>query len=190
MTDEYLPFANYQELVTLISNVCTKGLTGTLYIICEDNSLARVVIVAGNIIHFEYRLTKGMDAIPLFKEIQRGSLDFKNGKVISHESAPLPPTATLLEQLGAKARGNGGVARTSSVNTPKLSLAEALKLVEHQLIDVLGPMATLIWEEHLDRMGGPTPDLDIQQLIKDVATEIDDPNKATQFCSNLLEKIA
>jgi hypothetical protein len=190
MTDEYQPFADYRELITLISKLCARGLTGTLLIVSEVNNLARVVIVAGNIIHFEYRLKKGVDAIPLFKEIQQGSVEFKNGKVISHESTPLPPTATLLLQLGGKAGVSDGVAKTSSANASRLSLAEALKLIEHQLIDVLGPMATLIWEEHLERMGGPTPDLNVQQLINDVATEIDDPDKATQFCNHLLQKLA
>lgn len=102
MPDTYQPFRNYRELLTLVSTLCEEGRTGSLFVISETNSLARIVIVAGNIIHFEYRLKKGSDAIPLFREIENGSFDFKDGKVISHKPAPLPATETVLAQLGGK----------------------------------------------------------------------------------------
>lgn len=190
MPDTYQPFRNYRELLTLVSTLCEEGRTGSLFVISETNSLARIVIVAGNIIHFEYRLKKGSDAIPLFREIETGSFDFKDGKVISHKPAPLPATETVLAQLGGKPvkpAAQAPAAGAGSGATRRASTAEALEQIEQQLVDVLGPMGALVWEEHLERAGGADADLDLRQLIKDVATEIDDPEKAIGFRNRLLQ---
>lgn len=57
--------------------------------------------------------------------------------------------------------------------------------MEEQLVDVLGPMGSFVWEEHLEKAGGPNGNIYIAQLIDDVAMEIDDQKKAAEFRTHL-----
>jgi len=189
VTDEHLSFSGYRELVGKISGLCANGRTGSLFIVSETNCFARVVIAAGNIIYLEYRLKKGVEAIPVFLEIKHGTIDFKDGKVISHSASPLPPTPDLLAQLGGQAAPAVSVAQsTAAVTQPPA--ADAFKIIEEALIDILGPMASLVWEEHLERAGGPEAQVDIGQLISNVSTEIDDPDTAAQFRNHVRAMLA
>ena len=180
MADAHLSFSDYGELLETISGLCDDGRTGSLFIISEINCFARLVIAAGNIIYLEYRLKKGAEAISPFLEIKHGTLDFKDGKVISHKASPLPSTPDLLAQLGGR---TAGVASTqpAPAAADKTFGPEAFKIIEDELVDVLGPMAALVWEEHLERAGGAAADIDLKRLISSLATEIDDPEKAAQF---------
>lgn len=189
MADEHISFSNYGELLRIISGLCANGQTGSLFIISETNCFARVVIAAGNIIYLEYRLKKGTEAVPVFLEIEHGTLDFKDGKVISHKASPLPSTPDLLAQLGGETLPTVGAPQPAAA-AGKHSAANALKIIEDELIDVLGPMASLVWEEHLERAGGPAADIDFGQLISSVSTEIDDPDKAAQFRTHVREILA
>jgi len=189
VTDEHLAFSDYEELVGIISGLCADGRTGSLFIISDTNCYARVVIAAGNIIYLEYRLKKGAEAIPLFLEIAHGTLDFKDGKVISHKASPLPSTPDLLMQLGGSASSADSTPPAAAA-VQKPSASEAFKVIEDQLVDVLGPMASLVWEEHLERTEGPKADIDLEQLVNSLATEIDDPDKAAQFRSHVRDMLA
>lgn len=189
MADEHLSFSDYGELLGTISGLCADGRTGSLFIISETNCFARVVIAAGNIIYLEYRLKKGADAIPLFLEIKHGTLDFKDGKVISHKASPLPPTPDLLAQLGGQPVSPVSAAQPATAAGGRAA-ADAFKIIENELIDILGPMASLVWEEHLERAGGPAADIDLVQLISSLSTEIDDPDKAAQFRNDVRRLLA
>ncbi|WP_078119618.1 DUF4388 domain-containing protein [Thiosocius teredinicola] len=189
MSDDYQPFSSYADLVRLISELCAGGSTGSLFAISEINSLAKVVIVAGNIIYIEYRLKKGAEAIPLFLEIESGSYDFKAGKVISHKATQLPPTAELLAQLSGDASVAAAPPPVAAPAAGAHASPEAFKVIEEQLIEILGPMGSFVWEEHLEQAGGPNGNVDVIKLIDDVATEIDDPKKAAQFRSHLFNTL-
>ena len=148
-----------------------------------------MVIAAGNIIYLEYRLKKGAEAIPVFLEIKHGTIDFKDGKVISHKASPLPPTPDLLAQLGGKLPPTA-TAQQASAPAESTSAADAFEIIEAELVDFLGPMASLVWEEHLERAGGPSADVDLGELISSVSTEIDDPDKAAEFRNHVRERLA
>jgi len=189
MADAHLSFANYGELLETIAGFCADARTGSLFIVSDTNCFARVVIAGGNIIYLEYRLKKGIEAIPLFVEIKHGTLDFKDGKVISHKASPLPATTDLLAQLGGVAPGPASTPKTPAA-TGSVRPADAFGIIEDELVDILGPMASLVWEEHLEQAGGPEAAIDLGQLIDSVATEIDDPTKAAQFRSHVREMLA
>ena len=179
MADAHLPFSDYGELLKIVSGLCANGRSGKLFIISETNCFARIMIADGSITHFEYRLKKDTDAIPLFREIKHGTLGFKEGKAFFHKESTLPATADLLAQLGGKATA---VTTKAPQDTPtKRSASDAFKIIENELVEILGPMAALVWEEHLDQVGGAAADIDVEQLINSLATEIDDPDKAEQF---------
>ena len=180
MADAHISFADYAELLDTVSGLCVNGRTGSLFIISDTNCFARIVVAGGNIIYLEYRLKKGVEAIPLFREIRHGTLDFKDGKVISHKASPLPPTADLLAQLGGAMPAKEPT-QPASGNAGVQSHADVYKAIEDELLDILGPMASLIWEEHLEQAGGADADIDLAQLIDSVSTEIDDPQKAMDF---------
>lgn len=181
MADEHRAFSDYAELLEIISGLCAGGHTGSLLIISEINCFARLVIVGGDIVYLEYRLRKGAQAIPLFREIEHGTLDFKDGKVIAHKASALPPTPELLAQLA----GRNDIPPRTPAAGDRPSAPQALELIEDELTDILGPMASLVWEEHLERAGGPAAGVDLDRLVESVAIEIDDPRKAAQFRSRV-----
>ncbi len=189
MSDDYQPFSSYADLIRIISGLCGAGSTGSLFAISEINSLAKVVIVAGNIIYIEYRLKKGAEAIPLFLEIESGSYDFKAGKVISHKATPIPRTAELLAQLSGDANVPVTPPPVAAPTAGAHAGPEVFKVIEEQLIEILGPMGSFVWEEHLERAGGANGNADVIKLIDDVASEIDDPKKAAQFRSHLFSTL-
>lgn len=190
MADAHLSFANYGELLEIVAGLCADGRTGSLFIVSDTNCFARIVIAGGNIIYLEYRLKKGAEAIPLFVEIKHGTLDFKDGKVISHKASPLPPTSDLLGQLGGGAPVAASTPKAKPAAKGSATPADAFGLIEEELVDILGPMASLVWEEHLEQAGGPEADVDLGQLIDSVATEIDNPAKAAEFRSHVREMLA
>ena len=82
------------------------------------------------------------------------------------------------------ARPRGSAAKKSISDT------DACKIIEDQLIDVLGPMASLIWEEHLARAGGVAANVDLVHLVNSVATEIADSEKAAHFRNHVHSMLA
>ena len=59
--------------------------------------------------------------------------------------------------------------------------AAAYRVIEQELIEVLGPMGTLVRSEHLERAGGPQASPDLSALLISLCTEIDSPKKSALF---------
>ncbi len=158
-----------------LGRLCQQKKSGTVLIATQDNHLARVLLEAGEIISMVFGQKHGQEAIPLVSNITAGRIRFSDGKAGGmRDSESLPPTESILRLLGANvpaARPAGG--------TP--IGAAALKLIEEELVEFLGPMANLVWQENLDKIANPGKPENLAKLIDAVAAEIGEPAKIKRF---------
>jgi hypothetical protein len=170
-------------LMAEIGRLCQQKKTGTLLIATQDNNLARVLLDAGEIVSMVLGQKHGQDVIPLMRNITAGRIKFSEGKAVGmRDTNSLPPTETVLRQLGAyipAALPAGGVPIG----------AYALKLVEDELVEFLGPMASLVWNENLDKFTNPGKPENLTKLIDAVAAEIGEPGKIQRFKQQVRAKL-
>jgi hypothetical protein len=163
----------YKQLIDQLRRFCGEHRTGTVLIATEDNQLARILLEKGNITFMAFGQHQGQDAIPLIQEIETGRIKFSEGHVGSYNKQVLSPTREVLQALA-------GTRATPAV---------ALKIIENELIDILGPMGSLICAEHLKKAGDLTQASALTDLINAVAREIKDPTKTRRFKEDVLKKI-
>lgn len=172
---------NYGQLVDALQNLCQQKKSGTILVATHDNNLARILLDGGRIVSIVFGQKRDNDALALVRQITSCRVKFSESVVGPHEGANLPATGTILRMLGGGANTQGG-AGTSA-------LKAALGIIEQELIEVLGPMASLILGEHLEKAGKPlTPDV-VTRLLQTVATEISDPVKRQRFKEQVEKKI-
>lgn len=180
MSEDNSPL-NHDQLVDTLQDLCQQKKSGTVLVATHDNNLARILLEDGRIVSIVFGQKRDNDAIPLVREITNCRVKFSENVVGSHEGANLPATSTILRMLGGSANAPGG-AGTSAIGTP-------LDIIEHELIEILGPMASLIWGELLEKAGKPlTPDA-ISRLLQAAAAEISDPGKRQRFKEQVEKKI-
>jgi hypothetical protein len=163
----------YKQLIDQLQRFCAEKRTGTVLIATEDNQLARILLENGNISFLAFGRKQAQDAVAQIREIKTGRIKFSEGHVGSYNKQVLSPTREMLQALaGTRA-------------TP----AAALKIIENELIDILGPMGSIICAEHLKKIGDLTQASALTDLINAVAREIKDPTKARRFKEDVLKKI-
>jgi hypothetical protein len=163
----------YKQLIDQLQRFCVEKKTGTVLIATEDNQLARILLENGDITFLAFGQKQAQDAVALIREIKTGRVKFSEGQVGSSGKQVLPPTREMLQALaGTRA-------------TP----AAALKIIENELIDILGPMGSIICAEHLKKIGDLTQASALTDFINAVAREIKDPTKTRRFKEDVLKKI-
>lgn len=172
---------SYDQMVGTLRNFCQQKKSGTMLVATHDNNLARILLDDGKIVSVVFGQKRDSDAIAMLREITNCRVKFSDNVVGSHTSANLPATGTILRMLGGGADAPGEAGKTS-IRSP-------LEIIEHELVDVLGPMASLIWEELLAKAGKPlTPDA-ITRLLQMAAAEISDPAKRQHFKEQVAVKL-
>jgi len=68
-------------------------------------------------------------------------------------------------------------------------IPKALKIIETELVDFLGPLANIVWTEQLERLGKPTAANKLHGLVDALAKEIGDPTKTQRFKDEVWQKI-
>lgn len=179
MSEDNSPL-NHGQLVGALQALCQQKKTGTVLIATHDNNLARILLDDGRIVSISFGQKRDSDAIPLVREITNCRVKFSDSVVGSHEGANLPSTDTILRMLGGGATVPGG--GTTAIEA-------SLGVIEHELIDVLGPMASLIWGELLEKAGKPTTPDALNRLLQAAAAEISDPGKRRHFVEQAEKKI-
>jgi hypothetical protein len=180
MSEDNAPL-NYGQMVDTLRDFCQQKKSGTVLVATHDNNLARILLDGGRIVSVVFGQMRGSDAIALIREIRSCRVKFSDSVVGSHEGVNLPATATILRMLGGGANAPGG-AGTSAIEA-------SLGIIEQELIEVLGPMASLIWDEHLEKADKPlTPD-SITRLLQKAASEISDPGKRQRFKEQVEKKL-
>lgn len=169
----------YRELMDELRRYCLEKRTGSVMIATAENLLVRVLLGDGAIQSIVVGGKQGQAALPLLKGIKSGRIRFSDGKGGLQPDPSLPSTQDILLELGgANAASDAG--RVSRAVDSK-RLPGVLQAMENELVDVLGPMASIVWAERLAKV----PDISragaLSMLVDELTREIGDPQKAKRF---------
>jgi len=189
MTQETVSFA---EIVSQLTAICTEHRSGTLFVTSHVNRSAQIVVENGNIVFLYYFNKRGQDALKLLPEIESGRYKFQEGSVPSMRTPSLV-TDEILQYLSA-ASGQSGQQNATAVATGsnpaeqksaahgQLS-AEQKQILEEGLAIYIGPMASFICEDHLEKAG------DVQTAIERLAAEIPEAAQARSFSAEMSQRL-
>lgn len=179
---------SHQEILEELARLHRTQKTGTARIATSDNQLLQIAFNNGEIVSVVMGLRHNQEAIRLFNAGSRtGRLKFSEGKVRPGDGSGLPSTAGTLRLLGLTQT------LASSIDATPGSAEAAVRIIEREAVEFLGPMASLIWEEQLTKVPDVSRPGAIQKLIDLLMSEIssiDDPNKARLFKTAVEKKLA
>ncbi len=148
--------------------------TGTLFVRTVDNHWGCFVFRHGDIVSVMCRGVRGIKGLLHLRSISQCTYRFDAEALLGEDVGDLPTTEEILEQLG------GGAIET--LQRPiGLSAAELKKTVIDAAVAILGPIGALVSEEQFARAGMLSGMDDVEQLLRAVAREIDDPDEAQAF---------
>ncbi len=177
MADDTL--LGYRELVDELRRYCLEKRTGSVMIATPENLLARLLLDQGAIQAIAVGGKQGRSALALIKGIKSGRIRFSDGKGGLHADSSLPSTQEILLEFGGANPPTDAARPTRPVDGKKLPAI--LRAIENELVDVLGPMAGIVWTERLAKIQDITHAGAMTALIDDLAKEIGDPQKARRF---------
>lgn len=184
--EEYQAYNTYNELIAALKSLCRARDSGTMYIATPDNQFARIVLKDGEIISLSFRTKNGAEALPLIRGIAGGRFKFSAGQMSADEEHMLPAGFDAMRLLVSDEVGAGGGADRA---VPADRMVRAPKIIEQQLAEFLGPIAGIVCEEYLTKLGAPRSTTDLNDLLEALAREIGDPIKARRFKEQVWVKL-
>ena len=188
MTQETVTFA---EIVSQLKSICNGKKTGTMFITSQLNRSAQIMVENGSIVYLYYFNKRGHDALMLLPEIQSGRYRFQEGSIPSMRTPSLV-TDDVLRYLSAASgeleeASNSPVEvsnRTEQKSAVMVSLSDEQKrILEEGLAIYIGPMASFICEDHLEKAG------DVVSAIERLAAEIPEEGQAKSFSAEMLQRL-
>lgn len=88
----------FGDLINEVRRLCQEKVTGTLFITGDNKYLAQISLKEGNIVLLSCLNKRGMEAVPLIRQIPSGWLQFVKLKIT--DNFLLPANADILAALG------------------------------------------------------------------------------------------
>ncbi|MCI5221124.1 MAG: DUF4388 domain-containing protein [Candidatus Electrothrix sp. AR4] len=166
--------------VLALYQLCIEKQAGTMYIATKNHTI-QFVLRDGNIVACRSGTKEGYKAIEENKMINSGRYSFdKNFFIDNNASIPfLISTDTLLKELA----GQG--AHTDVLTDAEFSAIKTV--IEEELTNTIGPIASIICEDHFDGVESCTLDT-LSKLIDDITMEIT-KEKKKEFKNQLIAKL-
>jgi len=188
MTQETVTFT---EIVSQLKSICNEKKTGTMFITSQLNRSAQIVVENGSIVFLYYFNKRGHDAMMLLSEIESGRYKFQEGSIPSMRT-PALVTEDILRYLSAASSGSEETTRAgddvSNITAQQATTIESLsdeqkRILEESLAIYIGPMASFICEDHLEKAG------DVTSAIKRLAAEIPEEGQARSFSDEMMQRL-
>ena len=176
MTDDFQAYNTYAELMQALKSLAREASSGTMFIATPDNQFARIVLREGHVVSLSFRTKHGAEALPLIRDIRAGRFKFSAGQVAVDDSSALPTNRDVLRLLLGD-HAHAGPAQA----VPADRLAQMPRIAERVLAEYLGPIAGVVCEEHLGKLGVPREATDAADFIEALAREVRDPAHARSF---------
>ena len=186
---EQLPL---KSIVGQLRMLCERHRTGTFLIATSDNRSARFVLERGQVLSASYARLQGLQAVEAIRGVSGGRCSFHTQVMMRRNGEQnLPDSAGLLEMLetGAMAVPPSPESERNDVQESELSPSMLKDVLESELADFVGPMASLICDEHLQSLPIPARKADVAVLIDRIALETGDSRKAAQFRERVMSKL-
>jgi len=171
MAQEYM---HYSEITLEIGRLSDQKASGTVFIATRDNHIAQMMLDRGEIVFIFFAGKRGQEALSLVTEIREGRYRFQEGGVVPR-GMPLPPTREILLALSSGPAQAPSFAEAAPAPEGKGLSAAQMTLLESCLADCIGPMATIICEDHFGSAGS------FQAAVDALAAEIPSPGQARKF---------
>jgi len=175
MSQQHIPFT---EIVAKMEELCTEKATGILFIATKANRSAQIVIENGSIVFVYFYNKQGQEALKLMQTIQAGRYRFQKNAT-SPRRNKLPPTKDILNFLYGKRKSESP--KEAPIHNQLTN--QQKQILETVLAEYIGPMATIICEDHLDTV----PDL--TSAIEALSSEIPSPEQAQKFRTQIEAKL-
>ena len=180
-------YNSYHELMQALKSLCVQRSTGTMFIATPDNHFGRIVLKGGEIISLIFGTKSGESAIPFIRAIKAGKFKFSQGHAQADTSENLPPSPVLLTRLSAGVASSGPATHTA-IN--KNMLGQIYRVVEGELVEFVGPIASLVCSEHKEKFGAITQAGELSVMLESIAREIGDAGKARHFMERVWERLS
>jgi hypothetical protein len=186
-TDSSQPTFGITRIVEELRDLHSRRLTGTYYVVSEENRQVRIGLVDGEIESITYRGLEGARALAGLAAIRAARTRFSADSMRSDASAAvvnLPTTEALLKALlhgGITAPPPVRVADAAAAGSrlvAKLTTAEQ-QWIRDALTDYLGPIAGLVYDENRD------PNLAVETMLAQLAEEIPGSERAAEFLAKV-----
>ena len=204
MSPEAAPISN-GELMKELGALCAANRTGTMFIATTDNQSARFGLRDGQIVSVVFRTRRGLDAADHLRKITGVRFTFSDAIVDRASSDDLPTTPALLALLAGEASplspshpagpppsASRPAAPAASAATPaaaRAALSRAQSTIEAELMEFVGPIASVLCREHIARAASAGPPFDWPALVDAIAREIGDRAKEERFKQQVLARL-
>jgi hypothetical protein len=180
-------YNSYAELMGALEGLHQQRSTGTLFIATPDNHFGRIVLREGEIVSLVFGTKSGEAAIPFIRAVKSGKFRFSQGQTPTDASESLPPSPVLLRRLSTSLAPPPVPKVPPAIDLSRLG--QIYKVIEEELVEFVGPIASLICSEHKAKFGAIAKTSSLYSLLESVANEIGDPDKARQFKERVWARI-
>ena len=201
MSPEPAP-VSYRQIVTELAGLCRARRTGTLFIATTDNQSAWIGLREGEISSLAFRNQRGFEALINLRKIVAGRINFTDAVMDRGPRGDLPMTVDLLAMLGTEdppavvppppdpaPSPSPAPASPPPASSADAQLTRVQAVIEAELTEYLGPMATVICREHIARAAAASPPHDVRQIVEALAREIGDRAKEERFRQQVLARL-
>jgi hypothetical protein len=179
----------HDRLIDELHALCVAGRSGTMFIITGENHAAQFLLRNGEIVYLTYRLLRGLDALPSMRIFTAGRYRFQD-EPVDRTDPGLPPTPDLLALLSPEHTGTVEPPQTEPTTGTAKAPDSLRLLIERELAEFLGPMASLICAEHLAQATDLDSPKSLARLVEAIANEIGDPTKEAHFKQQVLSSLS
>lgn len=168
-------------LTTEILRLFQEKLSGTLFVTGENNQMAQIGFMDGNIVALSCLNKHGVKALPLIQQITAKWFQFMPGAVSPDKD--LPPTADILQIVMTRLPVAGSMPTKPVDVSPHAGLSEHNRtLLQEVLAEFMGPVAAVVCKKVFKQ----TDRLDL--VIDMLASEIPNPQQRNQFKDRMMNQ--
>ena len=159
------------QLIDLLRSLLEDRHTTSLYVHTDDNQLIVIGINQGEIVSLRCGSKRGEQAIPMIRDMNAATYRlYDQIAPRPNVGVKLPPSETLLSLLSEA----GGAEADDDCQWVHDVLCKVLG-------EYMGPIAPVICSEAVEAVGGLDSQEKIQQVVEQIALEIDSPAEAQRF---------
>ena len=173
-TQEMMPF---WRVVEQLRHYCAERLTGTVFIVSDDNRMAQVQLDGGNIVMLLCRGRRGLDALAAMRTMPSARLRFDASVAPAGETEHFN-TSEIIDRLGISVAGTAPVSaavRPAPASAAASQAPGTLARLERMLVHYIGPMAQIVCADYASHKG------DMRSLVLALASEVPDQRQADAF---------
>lgn len=140
--------ANYAQFIHALEGFHKKKITGCVFFTSNTNRSGRLFLTDGNLVNVSYAYKNSKTALVLMTQISAVKYRLGKKRVDASIDPALSSTDKVLAYLKAHRNAKNAAALEAEEATSNLS-KEQKRVIESCMLEVIGPMADLIAEEHV-----------------------------------------